>query len=132
MTTFPKTQAAICSLVLFIAGCGGDGLVNIDGRVAYDGKPIERGTITFFPSDGVGPSAAALIADGEYHVRIASGQKKVQIESLRVVGHHRMMGPTSAMLEDLEQMLPAKYNTKSELHLEVKRGVTNGDFELQK
>jgi hypothetical protein len=128
MNTFhKKTIILIGGLLLFIAGCGGDGLVKIEGRVAYDGQPVERGVIKFFPIDGAGPTAAAIIANGVYQVRIPPGSKRVQIEGFRVVGRHRdnLADPKSPLLEDLEQMLPAKYNTKTELTADVQRRVMN-------
>ncbi len=70
--------AAVCGFawMLCVAGCGhGDGLVQIGGGVTYDGQPVKNGTISFLPPDGNGPTAAAIVADGKYSVKVAPGQE---------------------------------------------------------
>ena len=72
-----------------LAGCGrSDGLTEISGTVSYDGQPVKKGTITFLPADGKGPTAATLIADGKYSVKVAPGKKLVKIEGYKVIGQH--------------------------------------------
>ncbi|MBU4271497.1 MAG: hypothetical protein KKA28_06500, partial [Planctomycetes bacterium] len=73
-------------LLPLLGGCGGSRLVEIGGAVTYDGQPVQKGTIAFLPSDGNGPTAAAIIAEGKYTVKVAPGPKQVKIEGYKIVG----------------------------------------------
>ncbi len=133
MTSFYRF--GLCFLILFVcfAGCGSDGLTEIAGTVTFNGQPVEKGNIAFLPPDGQGPTAAATIADGKYSLKIAPGQKKVNIEGYKVVGqqHLRPNDPKSPVIDTLEQILPPRYNTKSELTREITWGEKTYDFDLK-
>jgi hypothetical protein len=62
-------EFAICA-VLAIAGCGdSSGLARryaVSGTVTYNGKPVEKGTISFAPADANGRAAGGTITDGQY------------------------------------------------------------------
>jgi hypothetical protein len=121
--------------MLCVAGCGrGDGLTQISGGVTYDGQPVKNGTISFLPPDGNGPTAAAIIADGRYSVKVAPDKKQVRIEGFKVVGqrHYVSNDPTSPMIDVQEQILPERYNVKSELTREITPPVAIYDFVLEK
>jgi hypothetical protein len=126
-------HTAIGSLVLLVicTGCGGKGLKEIRGIVTYDGKPLKQGTITLLPPDGKGPTAAALISDGEYSVAVSLGPKQVKIEGFEVNGMKRYPG-SMMMCEDRKQILPERYNLKTELTSDITSGVRTYDFTLQK
>ena len=119
---------------LFLAGCSRGGLSEISGTVTYDGQPIQSGTIQFLPDDGNGPTAAGVINDGRYAMKVAPGKKKVQIEGFKVVGRrrHRADDPTSPMVDVREQILPERYNAKSTLTQDVASNVRVYDFDLKK
>jgi hypothetical protein len=55
---------------LVVLGCGDTGglppRVRISGMVTYNGKPLERGTISFTPVDAKGRGAGGSIAEGRY------------------------------------------------------------------
>jgi hypothetical protein len=57
-------------VVAIVLGCGdSSGLARrypVSGTVKYNGKPLERGTISFVPADGKGRAAGGTIADGQY------------------------------------------------------------------
>ena len=76
-------------VLLLVGGCGGSGLVDVRGKVTYDGQPVQRGTIAFFPSDGKGPTTAALITNGRYMLKVPLGRKRVKIEGGKVVCRSR-------------------------------------------
>lgn len=126
-------HTAICSVVLlvFCTGCGGNGLKEIRGAVTYDGRPVKQGTITLLPPDRKGPTAAAIITDGKYSVAATLGPKQVIIEGFEVKGMRRYPG-SMMMCEDRKQILPARYNTKTELTSNITSGVRTYDFTLQK
>jgi hypothetical protein len=124
---------AICSVALlaFCTGCGGDGFKEIRGTVTYDGKPVKTGTIMLLPPDGRGPTAAAIITDGDYSTKVALGPKQVKIEGFEVKGTRHYPG-SMMTCEDREQILPERYNTKTEVSCDVTPGVRTYDFTLKK
>ena len=78
------------------------------GAVTFDGKPLERGTIAFRPSDGKGPTACGLIANGRYSCRLAPGKWRVEIEGYKQVGQQWAdeNDPTSPLVPKLEAIVP--------------------------
>jgi hypothetical protein len=70
----------IATLLLSLAATGCGRTTSVTGRVTYDGQPVQNGAITFYPADGQGPSAGAMVADGQYRVEgITPGKKMVQV-----------------------------------------------------
>jgi hypothetical protein len=57
-------------VVLVIIGCGDNSDLPqrypVSGTVTYNGKPLEKGTISFAPTDPNGRGAGGMIADGRY------------------------------------------------------------------
>lgn len=121
-------------IALVISGCGGNGLTEISGTVTHGGWPIQKGTITFLPPHGDGPTAAAIIKDGTYAVRVAPGLKQVKIDGFKVLGQRRYIpnDPASPMVDVLEQMLPARYNSKTELVCDIASRACRRDFALER
>jgi hypothetical protein len=90
-------KAALCfgylSTLIFIAGCGQDGvegrpkLYPASGVVTYQGKPVAGATVTFFPENQQLPSASAKTnANGKYVLQtfeaddgVVAGPHKVSI-----------------------------------------------------
>ncbi|MBN2024857.1 MAG: hypothetical protein JW809_18910 [Pirellulales bacterium] len=128
-----RFAAAMASALLLTAlGCGGDGLTAIHGTVTVDGVPLERGDITFEPSDGKGPIAAATITDGKYEAPVTTGQKTVRITGGKVIGKRRFTEhPDSPMIEDVKPLVPPCYNTNTTLRTEITSGQSTYDFELK-
>ena len=59
------------SVILVITSCGGtdDGLGRrfpVSGKVTYNGKPLEKGAISFVPDDPKGVGASGAIENGSY------------------------------------------------------------------
>lgn len=128
-----RTAAAGWLLLLtLVIGCSGDGLSAVSGTVTLDDRPIDNGTIEFLPADGKGPTAAAIIEGGRYQVRVAPGPKEVRIAGYRKTGERHLDpgDPSSPMIDVQEQIVPARYNTASELQCEVDAGRGRHDFEL--
>jgi hypothetical protein len=78
--TVPLSAAVLKLLLLtVVAGCQ-NSTCTVSGNVSYNGKPIERGAITFTPSDGSGPSFGGMIEKGRYEINKAyPGKRTVRI-----------------------------------------------------
>lgn len=73
-------------LLAAAAGCQ-PSTASVSGSVSYNGKPIERGAITFTPSDGNGPAFGAMIEQGRYTVAKAyPGKRTVRITGVDETG----------------------------------------------
>ncbi|MDZ7618070.1 MAG: hypothetical protein U1E05_13785 [Patescibacteria group bacterium] len=124
-----------CWLLLspLMIGCSDDGLNAVSGIVSLDDQPIPNGAIEFLPADGKGPTAAAVIEGGRYQARVAPGRKEVRIVGYRKTGERHVVpgDPSSPMMDMQEQVVPAKYNTASELRCDVAPGRGVHDFELR-
>jgi len=117
-----------------LAGCGrsGPAEANVHGSVAFDGKPLEKGTITFLPSDGKGPTAGGEIKDGQYSFRVPPGPKRIEVRSPKtkaVVQRKVQEGPQSPAVSD--ELIPAIYNRQSTLRKEVQLPETRIDLDLK-
>lgn len=121
-------------LAVGLVGCGqdsGPALANVTGTVTLDGKPLPDAAVTFYPADGGRPSQGFTDESGKYTLRFTGtkegavvGQNTVQVE----VG--LPMGESEAPPASKLPQLPAKYNKKTELTAEVKRGSNTIDFDL--
>jgi hypothetical protein len=129
------TSAAFAAAVALVMGCAGEGdYGEVYGTVSYDGKLIEEGQIKFVPADGKGPSAGGVIKDGKYTAtKVPVGNTKVSISGSKVVGKKKVYDtPNSPEMPLTAELLPTKYNDKSDLTFEVKRGNNEKNWELPK
>jgi hypothetical protein len=118
------------------AGCGASGTADVSGTVSYDGKPIERGSITFIPADGNAATAGAQIENGKYAAaKVPTGTAKVVISGAKVTERKIVYdNPTKPTVVTADELLPPKYSNRdtSELRYEVQRGQQVKDFNLEK
>ena len=136
MTTNLRTVAWIVGLVSMaaLAGCGGGKpQAQVNGTVTLDGKPLETGVIHFYPqSDAGGPSASADIKDGRYQLQTGIGPMKVVINATQVIGKRKLYNtPDSPVVDDTRNLLPERYNMKSELKATLTAGPNETNFELK-
>ena len=119
-------------LLLLVSGCSKGDLVDIQGEVTLDGKPIEKGTIDFYPADGSGPTAGTVIERGQYQLEIHRGAKSVRIQGYRKVGQEHAIpnDPTSPLVDINEPIVPTRYNASSELTCQIAQGTRTLDFRL--
>jgi len=113
----------------FLVGCGqsptGPKLEKVTGKVTFKGEPVKEGDISVIPIGPGGSSAGGKIVDGQFQLEVTAGKKKVEITAMRdVPGKFREDNPGEKM-QVREQFIPAKYNAKSELELEVKSDASN-------
>ena len=114
-----------------LCGCGGSGnRAAIDGVVTCDGKPLEKGQITFVPQIGTkGPTAGAEIAAGKFTIPAAggtfAGKFRVEVTASRPSGRKIPDRLTGKLVDAYEQFIPQKYNADSQLTADVKAGAEN-------
>lgn len=116
---------AVC--LLGATGCGGgdSDRKQIGGTVTLEGQPLKEGPISFFPQlDTKGPTAGASIVDGKFTINAKKGplpgKFHVQITATRLTGRKIIAPPpTEGTVDEIEQYLPARYNTMSELEAEL-------------
>ena len=124
------------AVIVGLTGCGGGG-APVSGVVTLDGKPVEGATVSFTPEsgdgDGLGGSYGKTDAQGRYTLRTVAQDKPGA-----AVGKHRVtISLTQADPNNPEgiqkDLIPAKYNVKSELTFEVPSGGTDkADFPVTK
>jgi hypothetical protein len=65
--------------VLAVTGCGEkSNTLAVRGKVAYQGKPLASGAISFYPEKGQ-PVFATLSPDGDYQIELGPGEYAVTI-----------------------------------------------------
>lgn len=126
-----------CVLLLSLAlpsaaGCSGsDTEGKINGTVTLDGTPLKEGTVRFVPVDGKSQTASAPIKDGKFSAKVPLGEMRVELSAPLVTGKHKVYDdPNSPTVEDVAELLPDRYNTKSELKITVKKGSQDETFPL--
>jgi hypothetical protein len=100
----------------------------VSGTVTLDGKPVPDGDVIL---EGVDPVVAAdggKIKDGTFQFRARGGKKRVVIQASRMVGQWKP-GMGDPVYEDY---IPAQYNTKTTLSVDVGPDSPNKwDFQLE-
>ena len=130
----PRVLPFFFLMLLLLVGCRENKLSEVSGSVTYDGKPLEQGSIAFVPVDGMAQSGGGAIIQGKYVARnVPAGMAKVRITGAQVTGEKKMdYGANPQTVITATEMLPAKYNTATELTYEVKPGNQIKDFDLAK
>ncbi|WP_020468761.1 hypothetical protein [Zavarzinella formosa] len=130
ISLFDASRSSVFLALLLALGCGsGDPKTGIvSGRVTLDGQELTTGSIRFVPLDGHSPTAGAQITNGIYSAEVAVGETRVEITSPRPKNRKGPAKPNSA--EELEEAVPPRFNSRSELKFNVISGKNNKDFEL--
>lgn len=128
----PKLQYTLFAATLVILiGCGESDMpdvATVTGKVSLDGQPLEGAAIKFWPVDGGRTATAVTDAAGEYSLDYNATTKgaKVGKNEVRVSKFDESLG------DDAKEIVPERYNSKSELNFEVKSGESNvANFELK-
>lgn len=84
----------VLGLVIFSTGCGGGGGASVSGSVSFNGQPLDKGQISFVPSDGKGSPVSGTISGGKFSVaKVPVGKCKVVISSM-------LAGPAPSSMGD--------------------------------
>jgi hypothetical protein len=118
-----------------IAGCGaGTKVLDVEGTVTLDGKPLAEGDISFIPLDKTQGGEGGKIKDGKYRMNAKPGTNRVEIRAVREVPGKKMpsaAGPGAPAEAVMEQAVGPDYNEKSKLQAEVEAGKTTHNFEVK-
>jgi hypothetical protein len=144
MTTTRVLALAALAGLFALSGCGGgkppeQAKAKVSGTITLDKQPLKTGRITFDAVNGQPPSEFDIL-DGKFEGNAPVGQCKVMItsvekmtmkEKLRKDGQKVIEGPGYDDMVEVN-LLPDRYNIKSEIKREVEAGKTNEfKFELQ-
>jgi hypothetical protein len=110
-----------CLFVPWLSGCSKEtASLEISGQATFQGKPIEKGMISFTPEDGRTSATVADIRDGRYTVRLSPGPKCVQISWMKKVAEQKaMVAGQLRSVDVMREAIPEQFNTKSNLRREV-------------
>ena len=140
ITHHSARDVTVIGLALFctaLLGCGKSGALDkvvVSGTVTLDGEPIPNGEVLFYPIEGTpGSVSGGPIKDGKYTAKgrggVPVGKHSVEIRAFRA--------PSRAGTGDLAveggpavQYLPPKYNTQSEIDVEIDSSNRTQDFAL--
>jgi hypothetical protein len=129
----------ICALLL-VAGCGradydGPKRYPLSGKVTLDGESVDQGFISFLPHTQSERPSGGIVAAGEYLIPEAKGANAgtytVQVRWSRRTGRRVFDPEIGEMVPEVEDRIPARFNTQSELTVEVSATQTEFDFHLE-
>ncbi len=121
---------ACAALAVGLIGCGpaADAKYKVTGSVKFDQQPVQQGMAIFYPADSGADADVAEIRDGKFEAEIKAGRKRVEITANREIVPRRL-GPMGG--PDMEQYIPAKFNSKSELTADVIEDNNEINFDLK-
>ena len=115
-----------------LVGCGGDpNLGDVSGKITLNGEPLGDALVTFSPTNtqGVGRTTYGKTgSDGMYHMVVSDNKDGA------FIGENLVRVKTGDSKNDgslIKEVVPAIYNSKSKVLVEVKKGSNTFDFELE-
>lgn len=127
--------------LLSTAGCKpsyeGPQRIAVSGSVSFDGKAIDQGIINLIPLTDGKRKASAVIENGTYRIPEPKGpnpgKHMVEIHWLKPTGRKTINqgdpgGPS--MIDETAEVIPAKYNTQTNIQVEITRERNKHDFSL--
>lgn len=138
MVRAAKSLVVMSVLVIGIAGCGGGGskirLVSVSGKVTYDGKPLDKGQLSFITTTAAKSQRAygCEVKGGVYSVKVEPGDMTVQVLAMRDVPDKFVVAADGTKKPEQENYIPAKYSAASELKYKVPdNGASDANFDLK-
>lgn len=138
-------NAAMFSVCLIVGGCGSSGaddqpeLGTVRGVVSLEGEPLSGVSVTFQPVDGR-PAAGVTNSEGVYELTYIRDTKGCKTGTCRVsiANEADVIDELEQEGDDFEQVvsdvetleIPAKYNAKTKLSVNVQPGENTFDFDL--
>jgi hypothetical protein len=120
----PRETSAVCGLIAVLwcattIGCDqGPQRLTVSGSVRLDGNPLATGSLLMTPVMK-GPVAGCDIKDGQFEMPQdrgpGPGEYRVEITAYRPTGKKVYDSDFNVSTETLVPIIPARYNTESEL-----------------
>jgi hypothetical protein len=134
----PRHFLAVFALLMsgLLCGCAGK-RATVAGSVTFKGQSVDGGRIFFLPEgEPAGrPTVEGPIKQGKYSLPAAKGPElgrhRVAIVWHRKPGRHSAPAESGLVTDDMEQVIPAIYNSKTTLSAEIQRGNNRFDFDLK-
>ena len=123
--------------MLTALGCGGDDFIPLQGEVKLDGQPVAGpGTIAFYPEQGTeSPGASGEIVGGKYQIPEEKGPSagtfRVEITWPKATGRKLPSLDPGMTVEERAEAIPAKYNSNTELKVEISSDKNVHNFDLK-
>lgn len=130
----PIVAAGLFSAITLTLGCWNSGPARavVHGKVSYKGQPVNEGTIRFIIDNR--PTAQGQISKGLYRIDhdggVPVGSGKVEIDAFEDTKKAAFTSIDGKKVMEARQILPAKYNEKSELKVEITSGENEKNFDL--
>lgn len=106
-------RLALIAVVVFALGCSdGDELARykVSGTVTFQGQPVEKGEITFNPTDATGQVNSSLLGSGgSYSTELPAGNYKVNIAPPLVEVKGAADTPPDNLPDPSVKNIPKKY-----------------------
>jgi hypothetical protein len=130
--TLLRAMLALGSAAVLMGGCTSSTNGTLDGEVTLDGAALKEGVVRFVPTGGKGTTSTANISDGRFRAPLTAGEYRVEFSSPKVLSTKRKMydTPDSPWVDDVGELIPEKYNAKSDLTVTIQAGTQAKRFEL--
>ncbi|MFH1304763.1 MAG: hypothetical protein ABIK07_27225 [Planctomycetota bacterium] len=122
-------RALLMVLVTSISGCGGQSDYTgekrfpVTGTVSFGGEPVSNGMISLIPEDGTSNPAGGPIENGAFTIPAEKGPNKtsyrVAVYWRKPTGKKMKDADTGEEIDEVKQVIPAKYNDATELSVVV-------------
>ncbi|MGL4550490.1 MAG: hypothetical protein ACRC33_04835 [Gemmataceae bacterium] len=126
---------SLAFLVAVLAGCGGPPApttVKVSGKLSYDGKPVDKGSVSFLPLSGGQPPDVLTVVGGMFEGDVTVGKKKLEFYSF-VPGKAPPKDTPGGDGPITMNILPAQYNSESKEAKDITApGPHSFDFNLAK
>jgi hypothetical protein len=130
-----RCAVGLLLLLVIAAGCNREKLPRlgrVSGTVTLDGQALSDATIVFEPTtSGIPATISRTDASGNYELYYSRGHKGTPPGEYQVRITTYAETAEEASVSIRKETVPAKYNVKTELKAEVKRGTNKHDFALQ-
>lgn len=125
-STWGLAAVLLCAMSI---GCDqGPQRIPVSGSVELDGKPLATGSLLMTPLKS-GPVAGCDIKDGRFEMPMergpGPGEYRVEITAYRPTGKKLYDSDFNVSTETLEPIVPARYNTATELTATVSDEIEN-------
>jgi hypothetical protein len=116
-------------LLVLVSGCSkGKPVGDVQGKVTLNGQPLAEGAVRFISVNGDTPTTGGLIRDGAFRVEVPVAKQRVEISSNSV--DKEKTPPNATADQIVMKSLPPRYNSQSDVTLDVVPGVNEVEYKL--